>query len=439
MDARVSAWSFLIYLSLCTPLAASTADDDLVAGRARLFDGTGSGPVRACEHFEAGLSNACCTDSVCYRELLLLHALARTTVLLGDPNAPVVPEGLLRWADQFAATLAVGADRDLPLCRPAGNVWAVPRDAVAARIEDIVAELDAISDRPTPFVMHLAPCETGLKDDLEIDYGDVLMLKGVLLACRASLERHFFVDLRSALDTWLGDAPPFLGFACPPDQDARWRTYWSEAVACYLEAVAYIVAENDPPGTDPQEDELVYVDRDCRAQIDRSAAALAAWCDTPAEPKQQPHTDAGLKVYDIRDANSVRLGELVLVFDNPTGGQTGRFTLADGTALEIDWFGILDAGEIGISMFAPEEATQGWFHGAIAPDRSAITDASVDLWGAEARLIVAVTAQLNTDATAALAEPEPLVGAALPEPVSDAPVPLDELIARAGHEEHWGI
>lgn len=446
MDARISAGILLICLGLRASagggLAALTADDALACGRARLFDGTVSGPARACDVFAAGLAAASKAGPAGSRELLFLHALARTTVLLGNPNDAAVPDEVLRWVERLSTASVVGSVEILPSRLP-------PGPSAVAQIDEIIAELGSIEDRPSPFVMHLRPDEMGLMHEIEIDYGEVLMLKGVLLAAKASFREWCAAghgaanvgrtrDRRALLECWLGSPPSLLGFSAAPgvgDARARHaaeaRQDRAAAVACYLDAVAFILAEEDP-----QEDDLVYIDPACRADVSRSAAALTALSETLGRPRS-PAPD--VKVYELCDANSVRLGELVLVFDNPAGGASGRFTLADGSALEVDWFGILAPDEIGISMYAPNQAGQGWLHGAIASDSSTISAAELELWGTTVRFETGVTARLTTEPARTASEARPLVGASPSPPASAGTLPLDELIARTGEETDWGI
>lgn len=420
MDARTSSGILLICLALGAPLKAVGADDYVAMGRARLFDGTPSGPARACDVFAAGLRDVS-AGTLAPREALFLHALARTTVLLGNPNDVVVPNGMLRWIERFSAALAAGGSDSLSAWPHGGPCSALPPSA-ATEIDGIVAELDQIADAPASFTMHLLAKETGLRGNLEIDYGDVLMLKSVLLACRASLREQAPIEaelaaagsildrrVRRAVDTWLTGAPLLLGFAEPPISEDDRRLSWAAAVACYCDAVAHIAAEDQPPGADPQDDELVYIDPAC-------LAAVGTALNDPAPPER----DSGVDVYEVCDANSARLGELMLVFENPTGGRAGRFLLADGTSLLVDWFGLLDAGEIGISMAAADGATQGWLHGAITADRCTITEGTVELWGAAPRIAAGITARLTGD---------PL------QPLADSPVPLAELLACADEND----
>jgi hypothetical protein len=339
---------------------------------------------------------------------------------------------MLHWTEQFSVAVAAGSAVDMP-CRLTADASA------AASIDRIVTQLNSITNRPTPFVVHLTPEETGLKRDLEVDYGDVLMLKSVLLACKASVQHRRAVLgaaigswLCAQLDGWFGTAADLLGLSISPIEmpwcdtlHTQARDDWADAVACYLDALACILAESDP-----QEDELIYIDPARRADIERSSAALVALGEALGAPTRLAEFTAGTRVYEVIDANSVPLGELTLIFDAPAGGQEGRLTLADGTVLEVDWFGLLDAGEIGVSMFAPDRPTQGWFHGAIATDLGTISAGEVELWGASRHLATGITAKLT-------AGPAPAV--ALPDPESNVSAPLDELIARAVDEADRGI
>ena len=426
MDARISAWGLLICLALTTPLAASTADDYLIPGRVAMFDGTASGLTQAGGIFAAGLSDANAADGAGDRELAFLHALAQTTMLFGDPNDIVATDSLFRLIEEFTVTLAEIRLEDFQAWPDAdpNMIAAVPRDDVLAQLDSMVAELESIADAPTPFAVCLTPEETGLMDDLEIDFAYVLMLKGLLLARRASLEEPL-----------LGESESINAVL------ARTRQDWADAITCYLDAVDYITLEDDPPGTDPQADELVYIDPDSRAHIANSTAALVTLRDALQDRAPGTCAAATTRVYDICDANAVRLGELSLTFDGAGfNGQEGRLTLTDGTLLEIDWFGLLETGEIGISMFAPDLATQGWLQGALAGDGSAITNGVVDLWGVCARTLAPVTARLaGADIKRAQPDPDLLLGPSLPALPLDWPWRLEELLACTAGPQNWGL
>jgi hypothetical protein len=422
MDARTSAWSLLICLCLATPLAALTADDYIIPGRLMMFDGPASGLVQACDIFAAGLNDANCTDSAGYRELAFLHALAQTTILFGEPNDIMPTDSLFRLVEEFTVVLAQSRLEDFQAWPDASTTMSAPtpNDDAIIQIDRLVAELGTIADVPTPFAVCLVPEETGLMDDLEVDLADVLMLKGLLLAHRASLEEQ---------------RP-----ACPENADAiraRVRQDWADAITCYLDAVDYIALEDTPVGADPQGDELIYLDPDLRSYNDSFTAALVTLRDALQERVPGAGAAGTTRVYVICDANAVRLGELALTFDAAGwSGQEGRLTLADGNSLEVDWLGLLDTGEIGVSMFSADLSTQGWLQGTVTGDHSAITDGVLDLWGACPRAIAPVTARLaDTDVERDWSDPDPCLGPSLPALPLDALLHVDELFARAA--EAW--
>ena len=158
MDARLSAWMALIGWILAAPLVAMPLDDSVTLGRAKLFDGTISGPARACDTFVAGLDGIDTTKTSEYRKLHFLYALARTTILLGHPDDSAVPDVLTRWVEKCSLALTAGA-AEMPETNTT-NWSRLPWTLVDAEIDAIIAELSLIADGPTPFVMHLNPEET---------------------------------------------------------------------------------------------------------------------------------------------------------------------------------------------------------------------------------------------------------------------------------------
>jgi hypothetical protein len=416
MDNRIAACIVLICCCFASAAWALTADDYAGAGRQQLFERTASGLAQARDIFEAGRSDMDCPDCRSDRNVLFLDAVTKTAQLLLDHSDVLSLDGFFGVADQFGVPLAAialdnspahgatqGRERSLlPSESDPQTVRRALRDTVLPALTDVVAELDAISDGPEPFLMYLTPHETGLAGDLEIDYGDVLTLKALLLAYRALLSGQLALHLDAEADTLVVDCHSItLAGAtdahCPvapnddlpegpapgaPDRDVspleQARQDWRQAVQRYLDAVDYVAGEDNPRGTDPQEDEFVYIDLDTEYWLDRFRQTLMAFGDS--------FFDAGSsgpapETYDVFDRQGARIGQLTLVSSHGhLEGTSGRMILADGSALEVEWFGAVDEGQVGVSLFAPDRGLEGWFEGAIESGRSAIRDGALDLW-----------------------------------------------------------
>jgi hypothetical protein len=416
MDNRIAACVILICCCLTSAAPALTADDYAGAGRQQLFERTASGLAQARDIFEAGRTDMDCPDCRSDRSVLFLDAVTKTAQLLLDHSDVLSLDGFFGVADQFGVPLAAiavdespadgaaqGRKPDLLASEPdPQTVRQALCDAVLPTLSDVVAELDAISDEPEAFLMYLTPEETGLAGDLEIDYGDVLTLKALLLAYRALLAGQLALQLDAEAGALVVDchsialseatdahAPgaPDVGLPEGPalgalDRDVwpleRARQDWHEAVQRYLEAVDYVAGEDNPRGTDPQEDEFVYIDLDTGYWLDRFRQTLMAFGES--------FFDAGSsgpapETYDVYDRQGVRIGQLTLVSSHRhLEGTSGRMILADGSALEVEWFGTVDEGQVGVSLYAPDRGLEGWFEGAIEGGRSAIRDGVLDLW-----------------------------------------------------------
>ena len=460
MGRWIATWGLLTCYGLTASAFAPTADDYVAAGRVRLFEGTVAGLVQACDIFEAGISDTDGPDGGADRELIFLHAMAETALLFVDHKDVLAPEGFFRLAEAFGVPLDGIAFYESQMDRaaeeqggglwPAGATGAELRqtlcDAVLPELDAIIGELNSIGDRPDPFVVYLVPVETGLSGDLEIDYGDVLILRGLLLAYRGLLATQIGQDLALEEAGVVGLSPGDVGpdalpgcsylfgalsvLGAPDDGNAiltRARQDWVDALACYLSAAEYITGENDPPGTDPQEDEFVYVDRDAQPRLDVYRQMVARLRDSLLRGMGEVDSPESEKTYDLYDTGSTWIGTLTLVFNlKGVEGTSGHVTLADGTSLEVDWFGRLDDEQIGISMYSAQQTLEGWLEGTIDSDLGTLRNGTLDLWGAASSTMTGLTGEI------AIAEIPPARSSAAP-----TAGPGDEVVGQTQQDDPW--
>lgn len=438
MGKRIAAWIVLTCCGLPVAAAALSADDYALAGRMHMCQWTAAGLADAYDIFDAGIEDANCPDCKTDRELVFLRAMTEAAMLFVDHRDALDVGDLLDLADGFGVARALDAldgvrsrNSDEPIGpqpllpeRDPNHVRQVLGESVLPRLESILAELDSIEDMPTPFVMYMSPEETGLTGDLEIDYGDVLILRGLLLAYKGILEARIAwdekpyvyetvpgrFDLRETagdgnlLIEWagrLGDWPVREVDASRRELIRQARQDWIEAITWYMDALEYIALEDNPPGADPQEDELTYIDATNLPHLDVYVNVLVTLRSYLRRDMAGPEPIVTTRTYKVWDSEAAPVGELALVFEGTRfEGSRGSLRLSDGEVMEVEWFGLLDADSVGMSLFSPDRRAEAWLEGAIDSDRGAIVNASLDVWGADRQLpgepVVLPSAQTRT-------------------------------------------
>lgn len=424
MGKRITAWIVLTCCGLPAAASALSADDYALAGRMHMCQWTAAGLADAYDIFDAGIEDANCPDCRTDRELVFLRAMAEAAMLFVDHSDALDVGHLLDLANEFGVALALDAfdgvrstnsvepigPKPLPPERDPNHVRQVLGESILPRLESIMRGLDSIEDMPAPFVMYMSPEETGLTGDLEIDYGDVLILRGLLLACKGMLEAQIVWDEkpyvyeaasgRFELRETAGDGNLLIEWA---RRLADWRVRevdansrglirqarqdWIDAITCYMDALEYIALEDNPPGADPQEDELTYIDATNLPHLDVCVNVLVTLRGYLRRDMAGPEPIVATRTYKVWDSETAPVGELALVFEGTRfEGCRGSLRLPDGEVMEVDWFGLLDADNVGISLFSPDRQAEAWLEGAIDSDRGVIVNASLDVWGADRQL-----------------------------------------------------
>lgn len=200
------------------------------------------------------------------------------------------------------------------------------------------------------------------------------------------------------------------------------------AVDYYLDALDYIVSEDNPPGTDPQEDELVYVDPNDRSFLDSINQKLIILRDSLAGDTVGVYPLETTKTYQVYDLSYIRIGELVLVYD-PFGmeGEGGNLSFADSNSVpspwEVEWFAVVDSNQIEIELdqFSGGQWLGGYFQGVISPDCNTITGGTFEYWGYGSGALSELSAQhVRTDVLDGYLDLNPLFGGSgrYPSPVN---------------------
>jgi hypothetical protein len=411
-----------------------------------------SGLRQAYPILDAGLDDSICSGN---RELIFLHAVTRTAMLFIDNNDVSVTDSFLKLAEEFGVAVMGDSfdpcdinpiDFNVPL--DMNTFYRVPDGApnavetreiidysIIPEINEIIAELESIGDSPGDrFRIFLEPYETGLLNNLEVDFGEVLILKGLLLGFKGVLESQLAHDMavdvnemlldkllhEDGIDVNDGNSAQFSAlidvndpnnpninedFLTPypdllkvlptpshPDAGdgaailAQAKSDWARAIDYYFEGLNYILSEN-ASGTDPQDDELVYVDPNDQLALHSLNQKLTTLRDSLQNDTVGRYSVETTKTYELYDANDDHIGQLRLVY-NLTGLEGGRGSLTfDGNAVpspwEVDWFSIEDANqlEVGLEHLSDTEWRWGFLYAILSEDGNSLHAGSFDYWG----------------------------------------------------------
>ncbi|HEX40958.1 MAG TPA: hypothetical protein ENN81_02730 [Phycisphaerales bacterium] len=318
--------------------------------RAALFPLSISGATTAYNTLETAMADGNCNTCP---DIVFMHALARVVMLFTDNGDVLVNDGLFEIAEAFGITITGDILTQLDVVIPDmkdGSKWVFPAnspDADALRdiidnqilpvIDEILADLENFPNPDGPaWTFVLTDDETGAGQDIEVDYGDILLFKAMLYSLKATLEYQspwnfdmgidqtalnnylrntglgepqtiaefqallniFSLDIRNfiqnnipiaalnapdpfdvidiedlwskfSLNTYLFGAYPNWGMLNPtagylnvdgPTVLAQLKADILNIISIYNEAIQHITHENVPEGTDPQDDELIYID-----------------------------------------------------------------------------------------------------------------------------------------------------------------------------------
>ena len=199
MSRKTLVWAVLVIGCLTGVAAASiNCQSNYTAGCTALFEGSLSGLREAYSDFdEAMQSPTCATDS----NLVFLHALTRTAMLIIDNGADA--NSIFNIANSLGVTITgdnlTGLDATVsssggcytppPGAPDANEIYLKIQNFFIPEINSITAELGTIKDSPKKrFLISFPPSETGLNRTIKVDYSEVLILKGLLLAIKSQLE-----------------------------------------------------------------------------------------------------------------------------------------------------------------------------------------------------------------------------------------------------------
>lgn len=396
---RKTLITVLLVVVCCTSLGlASDADYYITVGRQLMFDGTLPGLRLAYETFDNGLKDQTCPDCNTSRELKFWRAVTGMTMLVIRDDSGSI-DSVLELARQF--DIEVLGDCWAPYLEPLGldfepalnqyDAYEIPAGAPDANevrniidtsmipeIEAIIDDLNSISDETNDrFQVFLEPDEIRIffhpnspvfnpgspehdpnsrfLQPLEVDYGEVLLLKALLITLKAQLRAQAAYDLYTdandmLVEKFYGDTlninadvldpHPDLLKVLPTSNDAsdgaailaKARQDLIEGIDYYLEAVTYISSEGDP-----QDDEFLYIDPNDKKVSDAINEKLTMLRDSLVNDTPEIYTMETTKRYDIQCSDSYSIGQLELAFDLVGLEIGGELTLEQCAGVPSCW------------------------------------------------------------------------------------------------------
>jgi len=495
MGGKITIVILLSAILLCPSATwAGNANDCITAGREQMFDGTLSGLRSAYQTFDNCLKDPGCPDCSNNRELKFLHAVAATAMLVvRDNNTPI--DSVFELAKRFDVYASGNywapyfdpCEIELIAAHNQYGVYEIPGDApdvdeirgildtsMIPQIEGIIAELDSISDSPSNrFKIFLQPDEIRIffypdssvfdpyspdydpgsrfLEPLEVDYGEALLLKGILTILKGQLEAQaaydMYVDPNDMLlekifnnsfginRDLLNSHPDFLK-VLPTANDpndgaailAQARQDLSSAIAYYLNAIDYIRSEDNPPGTDPQDNEFLYIDPNDKIVVDNVNARFTTMRQSLTNDTVGTYPLETTKSYFVDDPLSDTEWELKLRY-NLVGfpaDEAGSFVASDNNSAPSPWevtYISFDSDEIIIEMNYDVPGYWGGalFTGIMSSDGNSITNGTFTYWGPDNGTIYNMSGELTgTETVEGKLDLNPVYGstARYPNPVN---------------------
>jgi len=468
MVKRIVLPTLLVCCCLTSAVFATEPNDYLIPGKSDMVDCNLSGLRQAYQTFDAGLKDPSCSQCSTNRELKFLHAVTRTAMLFIDNNDLSIQDSFLEVAEKFGVQVLGDFFEELDVNVPLTNDrYKIPGGAPdpneisnivhnwITEINDIIADLNSISDSPSDrFRFFFEPNDTGLETPLEVDYGEVMIFKGLLLAFKSVLESKLAYDVFLDVDQSLlynllyvdgigsndVNSPEILhllyidvtdpnqlsinnDFLKPypnllkvlptsghtDDGDAilaQAARDWVAAINYYFDALDYIQSENNPPGTDTQEDELLYIDPNNQFFLNVVENRLTALRDSRLNDTTMVYPVETTKTYNVYNSTPTLIGQLVLKYDlTGISGSEGSLTFT-ASGIPSPWE-IYNIGtgygpeplrpeiDVELECYAGGKWYDGYFDATLSQDGTSFDNGTFEYWGYDYDDINGLSGQLT--------------------------------------------
>jgi hypothetical protein len=319
--------------------------------------------------------------------------------------------------------------------------------SILPKIDSIIADLNAVTDTPTVFKVMLTPAEIRIflrsnydilnpsspnydptsrfLSPLEVDMGEVYLLRAAMYFIKSQLNARNAYDMviadmdllvKKGYGDWFGISkdllspyPDFLKVAPTEKNVANGKKILNDAkknlrnaISACINGITYIQNENVPAGTDPQDNELLYIDPSDATISTNIKNRLATLSNSLAGDTVGTYPIQTIKTYNLSVSNSdtwqLKLNyNLIGEFDDndygtfiSTNSAAPRYWTIDyvelsGNTLMID----MDCAIPGISA-------SGYFTATLSSNGQTISDGRVDYWGDKNGSITNLSGSLKT-------------------------------------------
>jgi hypothetical protein len=306
--------------------------------------------------------------------------------------------------------------------------------AMLPKIDSIIADLDAVTDTPTVFKVLLTPAEIRMlfRSDsdvldpfspdydpasrflspLELDRGEVYLLRAAMYFIKSQLQARNAYDtaiadmdslVKKGYGDWFGinkdlltPYPNFLKVAPTANNTANGKTILAQAKQNLLNAInncidgiTYIQNENIPAGTDPQDNELLYIDPQDAAIAINVMNRFTALRNSLTGDTAGTYPIQTTKTYNLLDGSS-SAWQLKLnynLFGDFDDNDYGTFISTNSSAPRY-WtieYAELSGNTLMIDLDCaiPSIWASGYFTATLSSNGQTISGGSFDYWGSQ--------------------------------------------------------
>jgi hypothetical protein len=407
-----------------------------------------SGLRQAYYYFDLAHQDSAYADN---RAAILWHVLARIAMLFVGTETPANQTSFLELAQVYGIQVTGNAFDDIDISVPLDlkgqyhippgvdpdTVTQTIQSSMLLEIEGILTELNTISDSPTPFETRLSPGLTGLDQEVEVDYSDVLALRAALRGFKAFLgwasAYDLFVDPGSPLfdpATWQTSGPPINGIltaypnllevlptlACPLDGSASLQQAKQDLIAA-LESFS-LAYDSISHETDPQTDDFLSLQDANAPDLQELLGELQQFHDSLVNGVAATYAVSTTKTYNLsKDGQPVGMLNLVygpgrllwnhayLSFSDanvmPAQYWVASFEVRDGTI----------SGEAGGVFSDGSGWYEGYLDGTLNTDGSQISNLRLQYFGTTQGEVTGLTGTLTESVARTIQyNPNPVFG-----------------------------
>jgi hypothetical protein len=412
----------LVVISISICFGSMSEQDYIDLGRSQMFGGTFTGLRQAWGTFDDALNDPECPGCQSNDEIHFLHAALRTAMVIGRDDGGEL-DSVFEILDTFGLNVVGDSldpnDLDITMVTNSRACYEIPEgspdvnefgdlrdDWLLPELDAIVVELEMISDTPERFRIFFTPAETGLMNNLEVDYGEVLILKGCVKLAAAKIRSGAAYDLNvdsddQLFEKWWGEVldfnsdvlsehPEFLKIL-PTANDsndgvavlAAGRSEFIESLDYFLMACDYIVNEDVPAGTDVQDNELLYVDANNATFFNNIRQRIVEVRDSLVNDTECVLPVEVTRYYSLSLPGSGYDWQLGLTSSGLGLCEGGFLRTNDPNCygfMDVDWFEI-EGDEVGIELECFDSWCQGYIEGNISGDSNSVSNLVLNIWG----------------------------------------------------------